>query len=1115
MIFRTKNLRTLFLSAALGAGLASAVVTPTAMAQTSLGTLTGVVRDTSGAVVTNAEVTVTNAATGEARQVKTNELGSYRFDGLPGGAYTLHVESAGFQKYSAAGIKVAASVTQSYDPTLAVGSAGNETVEVVADTQVLLDKENGSLAGSIPQEELQKLPIFTLNPIEVLSTVPGVQIVSNSNMSNGTSIQVSGARPRSNNFMIDGEEINDASIGGQAVQPNIPDMYADTVIYTHNAPAEFGRASGGVVNLITKGGSNTFHGSAWELYSGSGLNAVDGQTRYQTKDRGAKARYDQHQYGFTAGGPVIKNKLFAFGAAQWSRYYGNEQASIVYLPDANGVALLKSLAAGSGTTASQAALLLKYLSNATYVNTFINGGAYKSVNLGAACPTTNSACADSGGLLSLGMFRRPNEPEKSPDTQWTYRIDYTPRSADTFTARYLHDRNSLTPDFFTNGSALPGFDTEQGGPSELGQGTWTHIFTPNLLNEFRVAETRLSYDFAPTSETTKNSLYTAANISTGDMTTLGFNQNFPQGRGQDMYQFQDTVSWTHGRHTLRIGADIGRRIEKDRVSLNFNGGVNFVKGGSGVSATGNYLLNQLGPAGTVTRTYGNNRLDPHSWRSGVFAQDDFKLNADLTINLGIRYDYFTSPENVLKYPGLDTRNPFADIQTVYKVNTDKNNLAPRIGFAYTPSAGPFADRKTVIRGGFGMFYDSDFTNIAVNEAQNAPNAAAGTLTASKSVAPNGLQNAMQLVSQVPNQVNPKSTVMSVDKRLVSPYSIEFNFGVERELPWHIGINATYVGTRGIKLFANQAYNYFDPNTGYRLNPSRGAINARANSASSTYHGLEVGVKRNFAKGLAVYGSYVYSKSLDDGSEVFTTDTAMTSYAADLTAGGRKHDWGNSAYDHRHYGSISYVWTPAGLRSDNHTADKFMSAVTRNWTLSGTSRFQSGAYASMNEYGFDSNGDGNTGNDRPFLGNPSRPNSAVGIDGYLVGGQSGTYYDVVQLNTTGNMVEVTPNDVHWLVAATNGYDKREIGRNNYALPGTLYNDMALEKAIPASFLRMEQGRFVIRAEAQNIANHNNVGGSNAYSYDVNVTDAGLDSYMNTQQSRESNGRTLRFWAKFVF
>ena len=1111
-----KRLQSRLLCATLTAGLiAVAFVTTAALAQTSKGTLTGVVRDNSGAVIVNANVTVTNVETSEIRATKTSSLGAYRFDAITPGQYTLRVGSTGFERFEATGVTVPPSQVISYDPVLKPGRV-DQTVVVSADV-VLLDRENGSLSTTIPEISLTKLPIFSLNPIEQLTTVPGVQIVSNSDFSNGTSIQVSGARPRSNNFLIDGEEINDASIGGQAVQPQIPDMYSDTVIYTHNPPAEFGRASGGVVNLITKSGSNTFHGSAWELYSGSGLNATDGQTRQIVpKDRGNKGRYNEHQYGFTAGGPIIKNKLFAFGAAQWSRIYGNETASTVSLPTAAGIATLQAIASGTNTTtATNATLLLKYLSaTATtapaYLTTFnVIPGTASSKNLGQACPSYPTACT-----MAYQSFQRKPQPESSPDTQWTYRIDYTPWSKDSFSVRYLHDRGSLTPDFYNNGAALPGFETMQGGPSELGQGTWTHIFSTRLLNELRASETRLGFFFAPTATTLANPLYANATMSMAGITALGPNQNFPQGRSQDMYQYQDTISWTYGRHTIRAGADLGRRLEKDLVSQNAKGTLTFAAGGTGSSAIGNFLLNQLGPSGTATVTYGKTRFDPHSWRSGVFAQDDVKFSQYLTVNLGIRYDYFTSPENVLAYPAIDPTNPFTAINTVIPVTPDKNNIAPRVGFAYSPHTGKWlSGGNSVIRGGFGIFFDSDFTNIATNEVQSAPNAVAGTLVQTTG---NGLANATSLIPTIPQVLNAQSSVQSVDKGLVSPYTEEWNLGIERELPGQFGLSVTYVGSHGVKLFANQQFNFFDFTTGTRLNTTRGAITDRANTGSSSYNGLEVGMRRNFKHGFAVTGSYVYSKNLDNASEVFTPSSDSTSYSADLRPGGRRYDWGNSAYDHRQYAAFTYVWTPKGLRSDNKGADLFLSGLTRHWTLSGASRFQSGAYSTFNISGLDTNGDGSTANDRPLLSNPNAPIDSVGMDGYysgfLGGGTPGTYYDVKANNVAP--YPVTPitslSAVHWLIPHRANYASTAIGRNSFLNPGSLYNDIALEKAIPSSLLHLDRGQFVFRAEAQNLANHNNVG-----LLGTNTTYVGTSSYMNIPSAREGNNRALRLWAKFTF
>ncbi len=1125
MIFTPKHLRVLFLGAALGAGLAAVTLAPQAIAQTSLGTLTGVVRDGSGAVVVGAHVTAKNLATGEVRVIKTTSLGAYRLDALVPGTYTLHIESTGFEQFDVKNITVTPSLVVSYDPVLKLGRV-DETVAVDAN-EVLLDKENASLSATISSEALAKLPIFTLNPIEILTTVPGVQIVSNSGFSNGAGIEVSGARPRANNFMIDGQEINDATIAGQAVQPDIPDMYANTVVYTHNAPAEFGRASGGVVNLITKGGTNSFHGSAWELYSGSGLNSTDGQTRQIVpKDSANKARFDQHQYGFTAGGPIIKNKLFAFGAAQWSRYYGMETADSINLPNAQGVALLQSIAKGSNpTTAANAALLLSYLSNASYLQSFSDlPNTTAVVNLGAVCAAGDTACAQG---IGIDQFQRPPSPEQDPDTQWTYRIDFTPTSKDTLTGRYLHDRSSLTPDFFNNGTALPGFDSDQGGPSELGQGAWTHVFSPSFLNEFRVAETRLSFLFAPTAEALANPLYTAPQLSISKLEELGFNQSFPQGRGQDMYQFQDTVSITHGRQTLRVGADIGRRIEKDLNSLNLHGTLTFANGGSGTSALGNFLLNQLGPSGTATLTFGSPRVDPHSWRSGIFAQDDIKISSDLTVNLGVRYDYFTNPDNSLPYPALDPSSAatlYGPINTVVKVPEDKNNIAPRIGLAYTPHNGTWlADGRTVIRAGFGIFFDPEFTNITLNSAANAPNIASGLLTQTTG---NGLGNATGLIAQIPPQVSDQSSVETVVKNLVTPYSPEWNLGFERELPGQIAVSATYVGSRGVKLFANQQYNYFDPTTTDRLNTSRGAIVARGNFADSDYNGVEIGVRRNFSRGLAVTGSYTYSKTMDDGSEVFTPDSAPTSYSANLAPGGRGQDWSNSAYDHRHYFALTYVWTPIGLRSSSKGLDTLLSAATRHWTISGSSRFQSGAYSTINFSGLDSNGDGSTANDRPLLGNKNAPMSSVAIDGTYLSSNSfpsgtpGVYYDLATNNQSSNnaLVVVDPSKAHWIIPYGPQYLHQEIGRNSFENPGLLYNDVALEKALPTSLLHLDRGQLVIRAEVQNIANHNNVGPDPLPS--VNLLYVGTSDFMNTSEAREGAGssggnRNLRFWAKFTF
>lgn len=1097
-------------------------------AQTSKGIIAGVVRDSTGAVVPGTAITVTNQESGETRTTKSLADGAYRIEALNAGRYTITSSQAGFSAFKATGLDVKPSVVTSFDVVLSVG-ATDSTVSVEA-TSAGIDTTNGQLAGVIGKEDLRALPIFTLNPIELATTIAGVQTVSQgAGFSNGMNIQVNGARPRANNFLLDGQEINDVGIGGQAFQPSIPDIFQSVTVITNNASAEYGRAGGAVANLVTKSGANQFHGTVYERYSGSGLNALDGVTR-QGKISGppppgyvppAKARYNQHQYGFTAGGPIIKDKLFAFGALYLSRLYGKETPSRLELPDANGLQQLNAIGG------PQVALLNQYLGNGSYVNNFVSfptaganqDGVVTRINVGPqpGCPAT-------GCVVTTGYFQRPNADQNNPDTQWMYRVDFNPREKDTFSFRYLHDRTSLTPDFFTNGSALPGFDTEQGGPTELGAGTWTHVFTPNIVNELRASEARLSALFSPTAGTAANPLYQLPTLSISNIgmdptgaSALGPNQTFPQGRKEELYQVQDTVGITHGRHSIRVGFDIGRIIETDIIAMNSKGTLTFNKGGTYVSALGNFLQNQLGPSGAATKTFGNTRIDPHGWRSGIFFQDDIKLSTDLTVNVGIRYDYLTNPANSLPFPGVDPANIYQPIGTVVKVKNDVNNFGPRVGFAYSPHTGGFfGDGKNVIRGGFGVFYDSTFSNIVTNSAAAAPNAVSGNLT---STVGNGLPNATGLIGSITPNLTPQSAVTSEVNNAVNPVTYQYNLGLERQVTGSTLVAVRYVGALGKKLFGNQQYNYFS--NGARLNPARGQINARGNFSASNYNGLQIEGTHSFSRGFQINANYTYSKNLDNGSEIFAATGVQTSYTADLSPLGRRQDWSNSGYDHRHNVSISYVWSPRGFRSDGFAKDALLGILTRHWTLSGIEQFQTGTYTSVNNLGIDTNGDGSAGNDRPIRSNQSAPIDTGGVDGHWVGGVDGTYYDIASANQN-ILVPVDPSKVHWLVPnqSQNQFLHQEIGRNSFSNPGSTRNDIALEKGVGLSYLHFERGQLILRGEVVNIANHNDVG-----ILDTNVLDIG-NGFLNVSAGRQPSnmgaptnpapgGRQVVLWGKIVF
>lgn len=1094
------SLATLFLLWALAAVVANA--------QTSKGTLVGTVRDPSGAVLPGVSLTVTNEETSETRHVTTDAQGDFRIEAISPGVYSIHVEAAGFEGVDVKHLNIVPSAVTSYQPILQVGKAAS-TVEVEA-TSNQINTENAQISGTLGSAELNNLPIFSLNPIELAATLPGVQYVNDTSLNiqgaggNFQHIEVNGARPRANNFMLDGQDINDVGLGGQAFGIVIPDIFQSETVITNNPPAEYGRAGGAIVNLVTKAGTNDFHGSAFELYSGSGLNATDGQTRQVTpKSSANKARYDQHQFGFTLGGPVVKNKLFAFGSSQWTRFYGKSSSTQIELPDSAGYSTLTSIGG------PQVALLQQLLTNGSYLTQYLyqaNQGVVEAINVGQ-----QNGCPASGCVITTGSFLRPPVVQQAPDTQWIVRTDYMPGEKDTFTVRYLHDFSNFNPDLALNTSGLPGFDGEVGGPAEFGGVSWTHVFSPRLVNELRGSITRVNFLFQATPSSLANpasSLPTLSFLDNG-MPNLGLSQNIPQGTKENYYQYQDTISWTFGKQTLRIGADVGRVLESDLVAQLYIGQINYAQG-AGNTGLGNFLSNQTGPSGDVTKTFGPTRIDPHTWRTAFFGQDDIKLTPELTVNLGLRYDYLTDPGNSLRYPAIDPNNLSAPIDSVFKIKTDKANWGPRVGFAFAPNgSGWLGGGKTVFHGGLGIYYDTSFSNIVTNTAQAAPNAPTGLI---ETTSGGGVQDPIAALATITPELLPSNAVFSISKDIVNPSTYQWNAGFERALPADLKLVINYVAARGRRLYANQHLNYFDFDTGLRLLPDRGAIDIRENSAASQYDSIQTEVTRQFKHGLFVRGAYTFGKNLDNGSEVFAIFSGPTSYPADPAPGGRKYDWGPSSFDFRHYVSISYAWSPHGFRSENRVTNAFLYGATRDWTVSGFTQLQSGPPSTFNFQGIDSNGDGSTTNDRPIVGNRNMPLNTAGIDGiYLGAPTSGQYFDLAALNGPGTVVPVTPDQVHWLIPYGPQFVPQEIGRNSYRNPGTTVWNMALQKDIPARWTHLESAAFNLRCEASNVGNHNDVGILDTNLLHINSG----NTYLNPATKRLSTARNVRFWAKFTF
>lgn len=1061
--------------------------------QTSKGTIAGVVTDQSGAVIPNADVMAKDELGAETRAVKTGTSGEYRIEAINPSTYTVTVKAGGFATKAVNGLVVSGSIVTSLNVRLDVGGL-QQTVSVEA-TAAQIHTESGELAGTVSSKEITELPIGSLNPISLVLTQPGVVAVAGrDNMTNGAGFSVNGLRPRENNFLIDSFDNNDAAIAGQALQPGNVEAYSDVITLKNSYAPEFGRGGASVTNVLTKNGTNNYHATLWERYEGSGLNAIDPAS----KRSGATSvpRYDTNTYGFTAGGPAIKNKLFFFGSSQWTKTAGQETGAQLTIPTAQGVQVLQGLAA-----------------------TYPNAGIIVSSLGGLVAPTANStinagnrAGCGSPCLIPVGVETRA-VPQQSSGYEWIARADYTASEKDTYSARYIGTQSSLSPDFFANGGTLPTQDTEQGGPARNLGIFWTHVFSPTMVNEVRVTAQTINFAFSPTAATAANPLWNTATVTIAGLGGFyggGSQATFPQGRGHDTYQYQEAFSWTAGTHTMKMGADVAHYAINDIIPFNALGTLGITKGGNclaiglpgtnGCTGLANFLDNYTGPAGTYGKQFGNPFVSMAQNTMAFYTQDNWKIKSNLTLNYGVRWEYFATPFNALPYPAVNNATVLTDpLGTRVKQLPDRNNWGPRLGFAYTPKflKGLLGDGKTVFRGGAGLFYDPFFTNITQNVASSAPNTLGGTFVAT--TVDRGLPNASTLIPGATASLNPKASVSIIDANFYAPQIYQWNFNVERELPADMLLTVAYVGTRGEHLFASREMNPGIDNV--RLNPNRGVMGERNNTGDSIYHGLQTGLDRRFKNGLMYRIAYTFSKSIDNVSEVFTS-SGGTQYASN--AFNWAADRGPSAFDRTHRAALTWVYDMPFRLNNGHGASQVLQYIARNWSFSGSFQVQSGAPDTIYMTGWDSNHDLRTNNDRPTVINLSAPinysEACIGSSTCITGvGEQTSPGTIIDWMTGAPVTDLSK--LRYLVIDGG---QGNIGRNTFRNDWTNSLNIAVQRIFPIP--HTEHHQLELRVEAFNPLNH-------AY---TGIVSANISStnFMNTDVVK-TDSRWLALWVKYRF
>ncbi len=886
--------------------------------------LQGTITDPQNVAVAAASVTVTSTDTGRTVSATTNELGYYTVSALPAGHYRVEVTLEGFKKVSReldlqiAQIGVA-------DFQLTVGGV-TQTITVEAGSPVI-DSADSAIGEVIEGRQVTELPLNGRNFTQLALLVPGVTrgnptgaaTGANNNaetyrfgQSGGAALAVNGLRPQNDNFVLDGIDNNEALVNTIVFFPPA-DAIDEFRVQTSLAPAQFGRAGGALVVTSIKSGTNDYHGSAFLFNRNKNLNARNFFQGPPTPG------FDRNQFGGTVGGPIIKNKLFLFGDYEGLRQKipGSPEYATVptdLMRQGNFSELLTSVGTGYSSTFT----ILDPSTGAQFMGSGAQPNVIPSNRLNPvglafikAFPEQN--CTHAADVNCFSVYHNYKNTRKLIENwnDFDIRGDYLLNTSNSLFVRYSWANADQTDT--TRLTTLPsgfGSGTNLNHPRGMAIG-WTDTINPRLINEARVGFVRTRYGYTPPGNNTDIcTMLGIVNCNTpllGGISLNGGYNNQIEYTGdygtylipQTGYNYNDSLTWSKGKHTWKFGGNVIRRqlnlfrpLAGKGYFANAGDGKNPCCGaapGQGHTSTSYEVSDLL--AGFVDgyahgTTFG--MVGTRSWENGFFAQDDFRVIPRLTLNLGLRYDVLTWPVEV-----LDRQANF-DLTTGALIVAGSNgasrslipngyhNFGPRLGFAYQLTR----DGKTVVRGGYGLFYFLDRGGISNQLAQNPPFSGTNgvsytqgfriTLSGSLPCEPNCTQ--AQLIST--NAAGPLPSgdftnlnlaaptgvsVIAVLPKNLTPRVSQWNLQVQRQLGTNGSASLAYVGTHGDRLTRNYDSNqqlYGNP-SGIKLFPNLGSITTQDNSGKSDYHSLQAQYERRLTNGLNFTGAFTWSKTIDD------------------------------------------------------------------------------------------------------------------------------------------------------------------------------------------------------------------------------------------------------------
>jgi hypothetical protein len=907
-----------------------------ANAQATSGSISGVVTDENQSVIASATVTARNVGTNESRTATTDSEGRYRFPNLPVGNYEVTVQAKGFAKLVRSGVELL--LNQDAVINVVLKPSALEEVVTVAENASLLNTSNAEVSTRFDSKRLSELPLApNRNVLNIALSAAGVSQLGSgqTGFAQGLNFSVNGMRLRSNNFMFDGQDSNDPSVSGSQQPINNPDVVQELRLITNQFAAEYGRAAGSVVNIITKAGTNNFHGSAFWFNNNEVFNARS------NLDKAAgftdAPRRNENQFGGTLGGPIIKDKTFFFGNYQrWTDRQLGSGATINGVPTEAGRQILQQQVGNR----PQVAALLKFLPAAQTPNntsaTFTANGQTFTVPLGSLT-----------GANSIAFNNH----------QWGARADHRFNEKHQINGRFYFNDSNSTGTGQATPRGLANVVTSRNQSANIGL---TSILSSSLVNEARIAYQR----FGSVTNAQDPSSQEIPSIEINQLGLIGFNAatsrtaiglavNLPQFRFNNTYQIIDNLSWTKGSHATKFGIDFRRIQVKSFFFPTIRGRL--------VYSTLDSFVNDIAIASAINKPVpGGSEIQYYNWYDYFFyAQDEWKIRPNFSLTYGLRYE---TPGNSIgsleplnqKILAANGNNPVLRFRNPGR---DTNNFQPRFGFNWRPDFGDdgvagwlTGGDKLVVRGGYSRTNDYGFININLNIASAFP-----FVFALNPPLTNAYANLLNATA--PPQSNwPFITQTTVGEDFRAPSADQFSLEISRELSKDVILRVGYVGTKGNGLFQtvdgnpvvrertnrnDPAFLYNPPGTTLtnqprRVDLTRGVERLRCNCAQSIYHSLQVSLDKRLSKNFSAGVHYTWSSFIDTASEIFNPQP-QGEVATPQDPFNRNADRARSSYDRPHRFTGNAVYEFPFFREQSGAAGRFLGG----WQVNAFFTLQSG------------------------------------------------------------------------------------------------------------------------------------------------------------------------------